>query len=177
MVINSFPCHALVFLQCSISLFHTPTGRALLANRHATLLLASGHQQPSQLSVSRPMVVADCDAPRSSPQSISGPPSLRSPAAKWRRNPPPGADRHHRPSTCTTATQSMYVKLGAHCRCLLHHERLTFVPARARRCSADPQAGAAPPARQQQLQTAEVTTCHGTDVERTYIVADQGDGA
>ncbi len=71
----------------------------------------------------------------------------------------------------------MYVKLGARCRCIVHNERLTFVPARARRRSADPQVGVAPPARQQQLQTAEVTTCHGTDVERTYIVADQGDGA
>ena len=125
------------------------------------LPLASGHQQPSQLSVSRPMAVAGCAALRSSPQSISGPPSLRSPAAKWRQNPPPGADRHHRPSTCTTATQSMYVKLGARCRCRLHNERLTFVPARARQRSADPQPGAAPPARLQQLQTAEVTTCHG----------------
>ena len=144
---------------------------------YCLLPLASGHQQPSQLSVSRPMAVAGCAALRSSPQSISGPPSLRSPAAKWRQNPPPGADRHHRPSTCTTATQSMYVKLGARCRCIVHNERLTFVPARARRRSADPQVGVAPPARQQQLQTAEVTTCHGTDVERTYIVADQGDGA
>ena len=124
------------------------------------LPLASGHQQPSQLSVSRSMAVAGCAALRSSPQSISGPPSLRSPAAKWRQNPPPGADRHHRSSTCTTATQSMYVKLGARCRCLLNNERLTFVPARARWCSADPQVGAAPPARQQQLQTAKVTTCY-----------------
>ena len=40
---------------------------------YCLLPLASGHQQPSQLSVSRPMAVAGCAALRSSPQSISGP--------------------------------------------------------------------------------------------------------
>ena len=133
------------------------------------------HQQPANLCVS---AHGRCwpAALRSSPQSISGPPSVQSPAAKWRRNPPPGADRDHRPSTCTTATQSKYVKL----------ERVAVVD-----CTTNDlpsclrvQGSAQPTSRVRHRQLA-CSSCRqqrspratGTDVERTYVFADQGGGA